>query len=445
MEKNKNTPIVNRIDIDAKTAEPIIVEVSPKELETQEKLEKNKELGTAHKYDFIDRKANKSIGEQIVMSRFLGNTEDENCSNRQKTFKRVFSIVFIVFVLSVLVFTAYHDFFNASEHREPFTWANFIDIISRSWVYLLFAFVALFLCFVFKGAKLAVMCKSMTNRFHWKTCLETAIIGHYYNNVTPLAVGGQPFEIYHLSKHGIKGGVATSLPIATFFLNQLAFAILALFSLSLISFNDLHSIFPNVLKVMGIIGLFCCMVMPTLVVIFSLKPRVGGWLVKWVIGLGAKFKVVKNPETMTYKTMKTVVHNAKCIKKMTTRPIAFIVSFALSFLEQLSSVSIAYFTLKFFGFALASSGILEWLFIIQLCFILNASITFIPTPGNSGAADLSFFVLFKSGLAAGLAFPAMVTWRGLSFYSYIVIGFLFAIVKNKSDARKKLKNTALSN
>ncbi|MBQ7924256.1 MAG: flippase-like domain-containing protein, partial [Clostridia bacterium] len=79
------------------------------------------------------------------------------------------------------------------------------------------------MCFVLKGAKLSVFCKSMTGKFHFKTCFETGIIGHYYNNVTPLAVGGRPFEIYHLSKHGVRGGVATSLPIATFFLNQFAF------------------------------------------------------------------------------------------------------------------------------------------------------------------------------------------------------------------------------
>ena len=134
--------------------------------------------------------------------------------------------------------------------------------------------------------------------------------------------------------------------------------------------------------------------------------------------------------------MKTVVHNSQCIKKMTTRPISFVAAFIMSFIEQLANVSIAYFTLKFFGFDLPSRGLIEWLYIVQICFMLNAAISFIPTPGNSGAADLSFYMLFKSGLAVGLAFPAMVIWRGLSFYSYIVIGFLFATVKKKHDVRR---------
>ena len=441
MDNLTTPPTINRIDVDEKTSEPIIVEVSKKELLAQEKKEKKQENTAYNKYDFVERKTDKSIGEQLKMSRLFQNAGDEKYNKRQRTFKYVSSAIFILFVLLVLAFTAYQDFFNASEQREPFSWSSFLDIISKSWIYLVFAIVSLALCFLFKGLKLSILCKSMTDKFHFKTCFETGIIGHYYNNVTPLAVGGQPFEIYHLSKHGIHGGVATSLPIATFFLNQLAFALLALFSLSLMTFSELYPIFPSVLKILAIIGLFCCMVMPTLVIIFSLKPRVGGGIVKWIINLGAKMKIVKRPELTTYKTMKTVVHNAKCIKKMTTRPLAFLL---FSFFEHLASASIAFFSLKFFGFDLPSIGILEWLFIIQAYFILTASITFIPTPGNSGAADLSFFALFKQGLAAGLAFPAMILWRGLGFYSYIIIGFMFATLKKKSDNRKKLKNQSVT-
>ncbi|MBE5749681.1 MAG: flippase-like domain-containing protein [Clostridiales bacterium] len=444
MDNLTTPPTINRIDVDEKTSEPIIVEVSKKELLAQDKKEKKQENTAYNKYDFVERKTDKSIGEQLKMSRLFQNAGDEKYNKRQRTFKYVSSAIFILFVLLVLAFTAYQDFFNASEQREPFSWSSFLDIISKSWIYLVFAIVSLALCFLFKGLKLSILCKSMTDKFHFRTCFETGIIGHYYNNVTPLAVGGQPFEIYHLSKHGIHGGVATSLPIATFFLNQLAFALLALFSLALISLSELYAIFPSVLKILAIIGLFCCMVMPTLVIIFSLKPRVGGGIVKWVINLGAKMKIVKRPELTTYKTMKTVVHNAKCIKKMTTRPLAFLLSFLISLFEHLASASIAFFSLKFFGFDLPSIGILEWLFIIQAYFILTASITFIPTPGNSGAADLSFFALFKQGLAAGLAFPAMILWRGLGFYSYIIIGFLFATLKKKSDNRKKLKNQSVT-
>ncbi len=116
----------------------------------------------------------------------------------------------------------------------------------------------------------------------------------------------------------------------------------------------------------------------------------------------------------------------------------------MSFGEQLSLCSIAYFTLKFFGFDWSSrTGFTEWLQVVQLCFILYAAISFIPTPGNSGAADLSFYLLFDTGLGlsgtnvyGGLAFPAMIVWRFLSFYSFIIIGFIHTAIARK----RKQKN-----
>ena len=178
--------------------------------------------------------------------------------------------------------------------------------------------------------------------------------------------------------------------------------------------------------------------MPVIVILFCMLPGVGARLVKWVIKLGGKLRIVKDPEATTEKTIKNVRHNAKCLKQLASAPAAFITAFLLSFLEHLSLSSIAYFTLRFFGFdAPDVNGFVEWTQVVMLCSILYAAISFIPTPGNSGAADLSFYVLFSTGiLVKGGGFSAMLVWRILSFYSFIIIGFIFTTIKRKSDKKK---------
>ena len=444
MKKQENAPIVNKIEIDEKTAEPHIVKVSKKQLTIAERRKLANEKYDKH--DFISRKADKSIGTQMVMDRVFGTDKiTETTNKRQRIIKLVVTLIFVVFVVGVLFATAYKDFFGNDPNRKPLSWQEVSSLLSESWLYLLLALTSLFLCFLFKALKLSVMCKALTNKFHFKTCFETGIIGHYYNNVTPLAVGGQPFEIYHLSKHGVHGGVATSLPLVTFFLNQLAFVILGVISLSLVGLNPFSNLLPTTFNVMATIGLFACIVVPALIILFSLLPRFGAKIVRIVMMLGAKIKVVKEPKKAIYKTMKTVAHNSKCIKRFATRPLGFNLSFLFSFFEQLGAASIAFFTLKLFGFNFGetTSIFTQWLIICQMYFILNAAISFIPTPGNSGAADLSFFLLFETGLAVGLAFPAMLTWRLLAFYSYIIIGFVFATLKKKADKKREaLQNQA---
>ena len=401
---------------------------------------------------FVEQKSDKALRKKQVQEQIFGIRQEDNISKRQRVIKNILTIVFIVFVLSVLAYTAYKDFF--APDRDFPSWEKLGEILKGSTVYLLFALTALFFGYLFKALKLSIMTKALTKKFHFKTCFETAIIGSYYNTVTPLATGGQTFEIHHLSKHGVDSGVAYSAPIAAFLLNQLAFVALGITFLVFFQNNFFHlpvaiyGIFPNTVKVLAIIGLACCTIMPLLVVMFSLTPKLGAMVVKFVVSFLGKLRLVKSPEKTTAKTIKHVVHNAECLRKIVRTPLAFITSFILSFLEHFATVSLTFFVLKAFGYQAWYNygGIyspmpdyLMWLQAAQVTIILFASIAFIPTPGNSGAADLSFFLFFDAGLSAGLAFPATVLWRLFSFYSYIIIGFTFATSKKRADKKKALK------
>lgn len=451
----RNKTIAKKFEIDEKTSELKIVDANEQDIISEnERIEKaiKESEAVVKKYETHSKK---SIGKQIMMNQFGGFDTEKETNRKQKIFKTLCSVFFIVLVIGVLVYTAINDF-AGGDPLPP--WSEISSVLSTNWYFLLIAIFMLFLTILFKGLKHSIMCKHMTGKWHFSTCFETGIVGLYYNNITPLAVGGQPFEIYHLSKHGIHGGVASSLPIATYFLNQTAFVIIGIVSLILFSHNGLNipsemvGVIPTITSILAIIGLSLCMFTPLLVILFSLMPRVGTSLVKLVVFIGSKLKIVKKPEELKYKTTKTVVHNAHCIKKIATHPLVFFSTFILSFGEHLAGFSIAFFTLKFFGFNWPAKGLLEWAQVIQLCSILYAAISFIPTPGNSGAADLSFYLLFKTGLGisdtvqySGFAFPAMLLWRILSFYSYIIIGFVFTNVKKHNDHKRALKSNFTEN
>ena len=382
-------------------------------------------------------------GQNIVLSQLgINPNDDKGFSKRQKIFKLIVSWSFILFVFAVFTYTFYNDFF-ATDKDFP-SWEYLGETFKNSWQFLFYALASLATYYLFRGVKLSFMCKSLTGRFRFKTCVETGLIGTYYNCVTPLAVGGQPFEIYHLSKHGVHGGVAGAMPIAAFFMNQLAFVLLGtlafvLFKLDLLGLPSyITNAFPPVYSALTIIGLVSCFVMPLLVLIFSMMPRFGAKMVTIGVHFAAKLKLVKNPEETTEKTVKNIFHNSDCLRKVFANPWSFFYTLFLSFGLKISEASIAFFALKMFGYDLVGvSALLEWIQVVLIASILYASISFIPTPGNSGAADLSFYLLFEAGLYAGLAFPAMLVWRILSFYSHIILGFVFIRAKRRSDHKKE--------
>ncbi|MBO4251581.1 MAG: flippase-like domain-containing protein [Clostridia bacterium] len=434
MKKTKTKIKLQKIEIDSETSEPKIVKIEadytqPKPASVQEKNPESL------------KKNQSSIGKQLVMTRILGIQEfNSNIDTRQKVFKHIVTAVFLVFVVGVLGFTFYRDFFAPEVGKKAMSLPELFKQLSDTWSYFVYALIALFMTYFLKGLKLSVICRSQTKKWHFKTCFETGIIGHYYNCVTPLAVGGQPFEIYHLSKHGVHGGVAASMPIIAFFFYQFAFVALGITSLVLMNTNALsvQEAFLAELpafNVLAAIGLVLCLTMPALVLTFAIFPRLAATLVRLFTKLGGKLRFLKNPKKTEYKTLKTVVHNSYCIKKFATNPLALVSTILISVAETLALCSIAYFTLKLFGYDNPDAhGFLEWLQIMQLSVILYSAISFIPTPGNSGAADLSFYLLFTIGVSfAGLSFTAMVLWRILSYYSFIIIGFLFTTFTRKTD------------
>ncbi len=435
--KEQKAPVYKKIEFDENTNEPIVVEVSAESLDEEAIF--NEEVERAKKIKANSDKKGGPIRHMVTAS-FLDDSEDKVISKRQKIFKNLMSVLFVVFVVGVLAFTFYNDFFASSEHREPFDKTNFLSIVSTSWPFFLLAIGALLFCFIFKGLKLSIMSKKLTKKWNFSVCMRTGIVGHYYNAVTPLAVGGQPFEIYHLNKHGVKGGPATALPVATYFLNQMAYSLLGILVIILVannafgiqdSFNSI--VVSNLIIVLASIGVFFCMLMPILILLFLMFPRFCAKIVYFVMYLGGKLKIVKKPKETTYNVLKTIVLNTRCLKKIASSPLTIITTALLSIGEAVASCSIAYFTLKFFGFALNEniSLISEWVQTVFICLLLYNAISFVPTPGNSGAADLSFYALFQSNLMAGLAFPAMLLWRILSYYVFIVVGFIYNTIDKK--------------
>lgn len=442
-----------KIEIDENTNEPVIVEVYLDETvaSTQPKKQSVKKIKPEDLEKMTDKEYRK-YGRQLVMSGIIGfDKHEESIDKRKKALKTVCSVLFITIVLAVLVITAYNDFFSKNAMENPPSWTEIISTISKNWFYAIGILLALFFCFFFKGVKLSLLCKKITGKWRLKTCLETSIIGLYYNYATPFAIGGQPFEIYHLSTHGVHGGDAASLPIAAYFFNQTTMALISVFALAIFSPKTNILSIPNeiiysttaaVLRPMAIIGLFFELLMPILILTCCIMPRFCSKLVHLVVGIGYKLKLVKNKEALTFKILRNVLTNAKSLKRIAKSPLVFISSFITSIGESLALCSIAYFTLRFFGFDNPNAwSIWEWSQIVCVCLVLYAAVSFIPTPGNLGAADLSFYWLFKIGLVsvAGLAFPAMVVWRVMSFYSFIIIGIVFTTLKRKADRKRKTK------
>lgn len=336
-----------------------------------------------------------------------------------KNWKKTLGILFFVLLnVVVIAVTAVSEFGNSKNATE-------LSEVKLNWWFLLPAALCFVVAISFEILKYILMIKrlavseelsnketKLARKNAPKVARRTVLLGKYYDSVTPAAIGGQPFQIYYMRRHsGLPSGASTSIPIVGMIANQIGFLLIAIpcFVLSGIAYSR------PALIVTAWIGLLFYAFWPVMVAGVSFFPKATTKFLKFIVKVFAKIKIIKNRDKVLEKIEHEVEEYAKSVKLILKTKGLFFQVVGLSTLFNALVVAIPFFVLTAFG---GNIGFME-------CFVLTVAVMsavyFIPTPGNAGAAEGTFFVVF-SALSTGYVFWAMLLWRFFSYYIYIIMG-----------------------
>lgn len=263
-------------------------------------------------------------------------------------------------------------------------------------------------------------------RFDRKGALECALLGKYYDNVTPFGAGGQPFQIHYLKKRGYSTGTAAAAPAMGFFTQQTAFVLIGAV-VFIANRTALRSI--PFLNITAYVGLLMYALLPLAIVLMAAFPRPFNAAVRGGVKLLGKLHIVKDVDAACKKSLSALEEYVQCLRHFVRHPVVFAKLMLASLVYQTAILSIPFFMLRAFG----GSG--DWWTVFSLVVYIYAAITIVPTPGNAGAAEGSFYAVFAS-LEGGMLFWAMIAWRLLVYYSWLVCG-LIVIARGASRSRPR--------
>lgn len=288
-----------------------------------------------------------------------------------------------------------------------------------AWIYLLCA-VGMFLIYnLIETLKFYQLIKKSTGKKRFFLSMKTHFLGRYYDNITPFAAGGQPFQIFYLNKHDIKGDKATSIPLVKHVFQMLAFSII---SICVIIANIFIPFTRNpILIVLAVIATIINGALIGTILLLSVSKKVGPSLVIKTLKLLNKLHIIKNYKVTFFKVSRFVKNYQKSMKNFTKSKFTIFVQILLSILTYVSFYAIVYFI--YLAFA-PESGLMGVSFItIFSCMTLcDLCAGVMPLPGGSGAAEISFDALFRQWFAPGLLTWAMLIWRILTFFIFVIIG-----------------------
>lgn len=325
--------------------------------------------------------------------------------------KYLLTILFILINIAVIAITAFSEFGN-SENA-----AKLSDVSFNFWL-----LIPAVLCFIvainLEISKYVIMMRKTCGyngrgelRKARRIARRTVLIGRYYDNITPAAIGGQPFQIYHMNKSKVPKGYSTTIPIIGMISGQIGFIIIAILCFLFGSF----AVNNATLIATACFGLLFYAFWPIAVLIATFLPKATAELIGVGVKFLAKIHIVKDREKAIKKAEDGVNEYATCIKNILKTKGLLLRTIIMSVIFHILISSIPFFVITAFG------GNVDFL----SCFVITVAVTsavyFVPTPGNAGAAEGTFYFVFSS-LGGGYVFWAMLIWRFFSYYIYIIMG-----------------------
>ncbi len=289
--------------------------------------------------------------------------------------------------------------------------------------------------------------------FRFIDAVKVAFVGIFFAAITPSSTGGQPMQLYLMSKMNVSVGFGSSCMTQKFIVYQI---ITVCFSIAAIvfRFDYFRSAFTNFWSTAFIVlGLISQLGFTALFLLLSFSKNTTAKMINFIDKLMHKFKFIKNPDSKTSSLKCEVEKFHEGNKLLYKSKKLLVLIYFLVFLQVLCIMSAPYFiylSLEMPQIAVAN-GQEAGSFFDFICiqaFVLFTS-NLIPLPGASGGAELAFTMYFKKFFVIGNVNkikPAILMWRFVSYYGTMIISAPFSYLtkgKKEEDRRKQLEQIAM--
>ncbi len=328
--------------------------------------------------------------------------------------KTIIKMIRNLLVFIVLVIFTFWFLFKDQDLNELL---NSLETADKRFIFIGFLFM--FLSYLIEAINVRSLLVSLgEKKISIISALKYTAIGAFFSAITPGSTGGQPLEMYYMSKDNINptsSGLALLIELCGFQISTIFLAIICgIFYNSILTGGFFYIYLLGI--VVNSFALICM-----LLAMFSHK--LAHKFSKIILKIMEKLKV-KNYEDKKIKIdalMNQYVESSKFIKHNKR---VFIKGILMVFVQIFFFFSIPFFIYKSFG--LSKLNFIE-LFAMQS--VLYKATTSIPMPGCIGISEALFIALYGSAFGETLLSGAMLLFRFVSFYVYIII-FSFVVLIN---------------
>ena len=329
-----------------------------------------------------------------------------------------------VLIFVILMVATFWFVFKDQDINQIFNVAKSAD----PWFLLLGVFCML-MYFAMEAINIKSILKSFGEKLSFLKSYKFTMIGFFFAAITPSATGGQPLEIYYMSKEKIPAAHSALALLVQVCGIQVSTMVLGIVSMLL----NIKLLTGPVLW-LSIIGLAINGIALIAMLVCIFNNKLTRKLVHGFINI-LKHVGFKKIEKKRAKIDKSLDQYAEGANYMRIHKKEFFVAILRVFIQFCFYFSVPYCIYRAFG--LEGMSFLE---VFALQAILFMATSALPLPGAIGASESVFLNLFGLAFGAELLSSAMLLNRGITFYLFVIITLFVVfinIVRIKSFNKEK--------
>lgn len=348
----------------------------------------------------------------------MANQEKHPISAKKIVIFIIYAVIAICLLLTVLSFNDLPSILEQLKSVKP----GYV-VLGVAMIIIYLALYPVSLCLLTKARKCDI---------RMSTTYSIAMTEHFFNGITPLATGGQPFQAHSYTRAKVKISESTGLLLT----NLLIYMIVTTgFSLTgLFFFNTLTEYIDSWWIPIIIVGYSLNFMVLVAIFLLGTSTKIRAWLMG-CIRFFCRIPFLKRFESKADGIQRYFENVQKSFKDLMHHKRIFALALASKILSFAFLYSSSFFILLALG---VKVSIGEWFMILSGTSFAITAVSFIPTPGASGGVEGSAGQVFKSIIisvmgtsviptAAATANGVMLIWRLLSYYLVLLVSLAFAI------------------
>ena len=344
----------------------------------------------------------------------------------RKLTKKEKNIIQYIFLAFLIILTGYIVSTTIEIDRIP----DVINFVDKKFIILGMLMVVMYI--LIETVVFQMIINSVEKNKRKKTIgLQMGTVGLYYNLVTPFASGSQPMQIYLMNRYGINLSKAVAIVTNKTVLFQSVVTVMC--GLALIFNKELIHLRHGSIKTLLIMGMTMNLVSIIGGLLIVLNPSFMKKLSDVIINFLGRFRLFRFLRGKNDRAHHYINDFNKSILMYITDKKSLFITLVLTVLQLSVYFSISFFIYK--ASRLSGVGFID-IFVHQI--ILYMTVSPIPTPGNVGANELTFFSIFNGIFPRKYVGYAVIMYSFLVYYMILILSGICTFISHYYIGRMSL-------